>query len=95
MSANQQKQEKPKPAYVTKPVLETMDEFQSFNEYCGREGLADADKVCTVSPDIFDLLAKGTDAPLIHYRNVKVFNSETKEQVLKDLQKNINGIIIR
>lgn len=68
-------------SFLDKPVLDTMEDYQRFEIYCKRPGLTDAQRECTVTPEIYDLLSEGYPSPFLHIGCAKVFNSETKEEV--------------
>lgn len=85
---------KSKHEFLTKPVLETMEEYYKFEAYAQRPGISEEQKKCTVSPEIFDILSQGQETPFMWIKNVQVFNSETKKEAEALLSKKQAMVII-
>lgn len=64
-----------------------MEDYYKFEAYAQRPG--SGHNQCTVTPEIFDILAQGQETPFMWIKNVQVFNSETKakaEEILSRKQ---------
>lgn len=81
--------------FLDKPILDTMEDYYKFEMYCDRPDMTPEKKKCTVSPEIFEILAKGQETPFLWIKNVQVFNAETKEQAEALLRGNTATVIIR
>lgn len=93
-SANVPQQEKPKHEFLTKPVLDTMEDYYKFEAYMQRPDFMATQKKCTVTPEIFDILAQGQETPFMWIKNVQVFNSATKKEAEELINRKLAMVVV-
>ena len=92
---NQPKAEtvKAKPDFLTKPVLETMEEYYKFEAYMQRPDFTYDQKKCTVTAEIFDILSQGQPTPFMDIKGIKVFCADTKKAA-EELLNRKNAMVV-
>ena len=80
--------------YRTKPVLDSMEDYYKFEAYMQRPDFMATQKKCTVTPEIFDILAQGQETPFLWIKNIQVFNSETKDKAMELLNRKQSMVVM-